>query len=154
MGMLARLRDWAGGSRARLGRELHAVYVDARRLASQLRRHGAHVPYPGLAEDFRRLADQAERHAARLADEIRVVAANADPADPIPPREGRNHWERLSGDVADLESLRRRYADLASAWDVESPDLAATLAELARATAAMSRDVRAMLARSDPHASN
>jgi hypothetical protein len=154
MSVLTRLRDRVGGSRVRLGRELRAVYLDERRVARQLRGHGAQVPYAGLAENLGRLADQADHHAARLAQELRVVGGNADPFDTTTPRTGRNHWERLTIDLADLESLQRRYADLAREWDVEFPETAATLAELAAATATMSKDVRAMVARSDPHADN
>jgi hypothetical protein len=154
MGVLARLRDRVGGSRARFGRELRAAYLDARRVATQLRRHGTRVPYPALSQDFRRLAEAADGHVALLADEIRAVAGNTDPADPIAPREGRNHWERLTVDLADLETLQRRYTELALHWDVEHPASAVTFDRLARATAAMSRDVRTMLARSDPHAAH
>ena len=154
MGMLTRLRERSGGSRARLGRELHAAYLDARRVASQLRGHGARVPYPALTADFGRLADQADGHAALLGDELRAIAGNTDPSDDVPPRDGRNHWERLTLDLADLESLQRRYTELAWQWDVEFPATATTFERLARATGAMSREVRSMIARSDPHAAN
>jgi hypothetical protein len=152
--MLARLRERSGGSRARLGRELRAAYLDARRVARQLREHGTRVPYAGLTADFVRLADQADGHAALLGNELRAVAGNTDPSDAVLPRDGRSHWERLTRDLTDLESLQRRYTELALQWDVEFPATATTCERLARATAAMSREVRSMVARSDPHAAN
>lgn len=152
MGLLAQLRERAGGTRARFGRELRVAYLDARRVAVQLRRHGGHVPYPALGTELTRLADQADGHAADLARELRAVAGNTDPSDAVGPREGRNHWERLSVDLEDLESLRRRLTQLALHWDVDFPDAVATFQRLAHTTAVMSRGVSSMLARSDPHA--
>jgi hypothetical protein len=102
--------------------------------------------------ELRTLAATAEEHAATLAGEIRALAGNADPADAMSPRTGRNHWERLTVDLQDLEALRRRETELALRWDVEFPAIARTLATLAHATAGMSAAVRGMLARSDPHA--
>lgn len=152
MDVLTRLRARVGGPRARFGRDLRAVYLDARRIAAQLRRHGVRVPYPALSHTFQRLADQADGHAAMLADELRVVAGNVDPSDLTTPREGRNHWERLTVDLADLEALQRRYTEIALRWDLDFPASVATFEQLAQATARMSSDVRTMLARSDPHA--
>jgi hypothetical protein len=154
MGLLGRLQERAGGPRVRLGRELRAAYLDARRLGLQLRRHSAHVPYAALGPELTRLAEQAEEHAAVLASELRAVAANTDTADAVQPRNGRNHWERLTIDLADLERLHRRYTELALHWDVEFPSTVATVDRLARATAAMTSTMRSMLARSDPHAEN
>lgn len=152
MGVLDRLRARAGGPRARFGRELRAAYLDARRLATQLRDHAGKVPYAPPGHELRRLAEEADRHAAALAAELHAIAGNVDPADPVAPRVGRNHWERLTIDVADLEALQRRYTELALHWDVDFPASVATFDGLARATAAMTRDVRTMLIRSDPHA--
>jgi hypothetical protein len=87
-----------------------------------------------------------------LADELRALAGNTDPSDRVEPREGRNHWERLTLDLADLEGLRRRQIDLALHWDVDFATTAETLGRLASATAAMGTVVRGLLARSDPHA--
>jgi hypothetical protein len=153
MGVLDRLRARTGGPRARFGREVRAAYLDARRLAAQLRDHAAQVPYPPLGHDLRRFAEEADHQAAALATELRTIAGNVDPADPVAPRSGRNHWERLTVDVATLEALQRRYTELALHWDVDFPASVATFDRLARATAAMTRDVRSMLIRSDPHAS-
>jgi hypothetical protein len=152
MRFLAGLRERHGDARTRFARELHAVYLDLRRLASQLRRHGAGVPYPPQATRLRDLAEEAEAQAALVADELRAIAGNADPADTVAPRGGRNHWERLTIDLADLEGLRRRATELALRWDVDFPAPATTLMRLAHVTASMAATVRAMLARSDPHA--
>lgn len=152
MGVLERLRARAGSPRARFGREVRAAYLDARRLATQLRDHGGSVPYAALGHELRRLAKEADRHAAALATEIHAIAGNADPADPIAPRVGRNHWERLTIDLADLEALQRRYTELALRFDVDFPASIPTFDALARAAAGMIRDVRTMLIRSDPHA--
>ena len=152
MGVLDRLRARAGGPRGRFGRAVRAVYLDARRLAVQLRDHGTRVPYPALGEDFRRLAEEADGQAAALAGELRALAGPVDPSDPVAPRAGRNHWERLTIDLADLEAIQRRYIELALHWDVDFPASVATFDRLARTTAGMIRDVRSMLIRSDPHA--
>jgi hypothetical protein len=149
---LARLRERTGSPRARFGRDLRAVYLDTRRVAVQLRDHATHVPYPALGTELRRLAAQADGQAALLADELRAIAGNPDPSDPVAPRIGHNHWERLTIDLADLEALQRRHTELALRWDVDFPASAATLARLAHAIATMSTTVRAMVARSDPHA--
>jgi hypothetical protein len=152
MGMLVQLRERSGGARGRFGRELRAVYLAARRMARQLRRHGEQVPYPALGADLARLAAEVDGHAAALADELRAVAGNPDPSDALAPRDGHNHWERLTLDLADLESLQRRYTELALRWDVDFPATVATFERLAHDTAAMSAGVRSMIARSDPHA--
>lgn len=152
MGVLERLRARAGGPRARFGREVRAAYLDARRLAIQLRDHATKVPYAALGHELRRLAEEADRQAAALAGELRAIAGNVDPADPVAPRVGRNHWERLTIDLADLEALQRRYIELALHFDVDFPASIPTFDGLARATVAMIRDVRTMLIRSDPHA--
>jgi hypothetical protein len=152
MGLLARLRERTGSPRARFGRDLRAVYLDTRRVAAQLRDHATQVPYPTLGTELRRLADRADGQAATLAGELRAIAGNPDPSDPVARRVGRNHWERLTIDLAALEALQRRHTELALRWDVEFPASAATLESLARATATMGASVRAMVARSDPHA--
>ena len=152
MSLLARLRERTGNPRARFGRELRAVYLDVRRVATQLRDHATHVPYPGLGVELRRLAEQADGQAALLADELRALAGNPDPSDPVAPRVGRNHWERLTIDLAALEALQRRCTELALRWDLDFPAAAVTLARLSHVTAAMTATVRTMLARSDPHA--
>jgi hypothetical protein len=154
MGLLAELRARAGGARVRFGRELRAVFLDARRVAAALRRHAARVPYAALAGDLRRLADQADGHAALLADELRAIAANADPTDATRPREGRNQWARMAADLADLEALQHRYAELARRWDVDFPDAASTLGHLAHEAAGMAAAVRTLVVRSDPHAAD
>lgn len=141
-----------GTPRTRCARELRGVYLDVRRIATQLRRHAEHAPYPGLTAELRTLASGAEEHAATLAAEIHALAGNADPADAMSPRAGRNHWERLTVDLQDLEMLRRRETELALRWDVDFPSTAATLARLALTTAGMAVTVRNMLARADPHA--
>lgn len=152
MSLWARLREGTGNPRTRFGRELRAVYLDVRRVATQLRDHAMRVPYPGIGVELRRLADQADGQAALLADELRAIAGNPDPSDPIAPRVGHNHWERLTIALADLEALHRRHTELALRWDVDFPVSAATVARLARATVAMAAAVRTMVARSDPHA--
>jgi len=152
MGLLAHLRERTGSPRARFRRELRAVYLDARRVATQLRDHALRVPYPALGTELRRLADQADGQAAILADELRALAGNPDPSDPVAPRIGHNHWERLTIDLADLESLQRRHTELALRWDLDFPASAATLVGLKRTTATMAAVIRTMLARSDPHA--
>jgi len=154
MGLLARWQERSHSPRVRLGRDLRAAYLDARRLAAQLRRHGGHVPYPALGPTLTRLAEEADAQAALLAGEIRALAGNTDPSDPVAPRDGRNHWERLTFDIADLETLRRRYAELALHFDVEFPATVAAVDRLARTTATMTVTVRGLLARSDPHAAN
>ena len=142
----------SAGTRAHFARDLRDVFLTARRIARQLRGHATGVPYERLAPALRALADQADGQAATLAAELHAVAGNADPADTATVREGRNHWERLTFDVADLDALKRRYLDLALHWDVEFPSAAATLVALGHATAVMSAVVRDMVARSDPHA--
>src|SRR6185369_6509259 len=98
-----------------------AAYLDARRLATQLRRHAAHVPYPAHGPVLARLAEEADEQAARLSDELRAVAGNADPSDAVGPRDGRNHWERLGADLAALEHLQQRCADLVLHFDLDFP---------------------------------
>ncbi len=144
--------DGSTGARARFAGEVRALYLAARRIASQLRSHATRVPYERLGPALRDLADQADGQAAALAAELRLLAGNTDPADAVSPREGRNHWERLQFDLTDLEALKRGYLDLALRWDVEFPTTAATLTGLGHATGVMSTVVRDMLARSDPHA--
>jgi hypothetical protein len=154
MGVLARLRERTGGPRVRLARALRGAYLDTRRLAIQLRRQAAQVPYPDLGPRLTRLAEQCEEQAALLAQEIRSLAGNTDQADSSPARTGRNHWERLTFDLADLEALHRRYTEIALQWDVAFPVTVATVEQLARSTATMIGAIRAMVARSDPHADN
>ncbi len=152
MGFLARMQARKGGPRGRFLRELRSVYLDARRLAAQLRSHSARASYPAHAVELRRLGEQADAQAAALAEALRALAGNMDPSDRVQPRDGRNHWERLSVDLTDLEALRRRLTDIALHHDVDFATAAATIARLARATAEMSEAVRGLLARSDPHA--
>jgi hypothetical protein len=152
MKFFARLRERSGGKQVRFVRDLRGLYLDVRRVATQLRRHAGQVPYPALGVELRRLAEQAEGQAAALADELRAVAGNADPSDPMAPREGRNHWERLTVNLSDLETIRRCETELALRWDLDFPAPALVLARLAQVTASMSAAVRVMLARSDPHA--
>lgn len=135
-----------------LARELRGVFLDARRLGTQLRRHAERVPYARHGTLLRDLAERAEEQVATIARELRALDGNADPADPTAPHDGRNHWERLSIDLGDLESLKRRYVELALRWDVDFPAVAAKLRSLGRAASAMGSTVRDLLARSDPHA--
>jgi len=154
MGVLARLQERSGSPRVRLARALRGAYLDTRRLAIQLRRHAERVPYPGLGPQLTRLAEHADGQAALLVDELRALAGNTNQADTLTPRAGRNHWERLTFDLADLSALHRRYAEIALQWDVAFPATVATVDQLARTTGAMIAAIRAMVARSDPHADN
>ncbi len=144
--------DGSAGLRTAFARELRGAYLDARRVAAQLRSHANQVPYPRLGAVLVTLAGRADAQAARVAAELRLLAGNADPTDPTSPRDGRNHWERLSIDLADLKQLERRWVELALRWDVAFPATAATLVELGRVTTAMSTTIRDLLARADPHA--
>lgn len=154
MSVLARLRALGSKPRDRLRGELRGVYLETLRVARQLRAHADHVPYPPLTDELQRLADQADRHAAALAEELRGIAGDTDRHAGIALHGGHNHWARLAADLADLEALHRRYTELAFRWDVEFPTTAMTLTELQRGTARMEAAVRALVARSDPHADN
>jgi hypothetical protein len=154
MSVLARLRALGTRPRDRLRRELRGTYLETLRVARQLRAHADHVPYPALTDDLHRLADQADRHAAALAEELRAVAGDTDRHAGTALHGGHNHWARLAADLGDLEALHRRYTELALRWDVEFPAAAVTLTELQRGTARMKVAVRALIARSDPHADN
>lgn len=149
---MAATDDASSGLRAAFARDLRGAYLDVRRIAAQLRSHATHVPYPRLGPTLVALADRADAQAARVAAELRAFAGNADPSDTTLPREGRNHWERLSLDLADLEALKRRWVELALRWDVDFPASGGMLGELGRTTGAMSTVVRDLLARADPHA--
>src|SRR5262245_48550752 len=61
--LLQRMQDRRGGARARLARELRGLFLDARRIAVQLRSHGARAPYPAHGNELRRLGEQAEAQA-------------------------------------------------------------------------------------------
>ena len=112
------------------------------------------MPYPASATELGRLAAEADGHVAELAGELRGLGGDADRDAAATPRAGRNAWARLTADLGDLQSLHRRYTELALRYDVDFPDTASVLDRLARATARMAERVRALIARADPHAEN
>ena len=57
-------------------------------------------------------------------------------------------------DVRDVEALQRRYAELALRLGRRVPAAATTFDRLARASTTMLATLRALAARSDPHAAN
>jgi hypothetical protein len=154
MGMLARLQERTVGPKQRLGRDLRAAHADERRLAGALRDHATRVPYASMTIEVVRLADRADGHAATLAHELRVLTGGADPVGGTLPRGGRNHWERMTAALADVEALQRRYRELALRWDVRFPAPAATFAQLSRSSAATAVALRSLIARADPHAAD
>ncbi|MEB2284920.1 MAG: hypothetical protein OZ922_09595 [Myxococcales bacterium] len=142
----------SASARVRFARDLRGLYLAVRRIASQLRSHATLVPYDRVERALHALADRADAQAATLAAELHALAGNPDPSDAEAPRLGRNHWECMTLDLADLEVLKRRYLDLALRWDVDFPASAATLTTLGHKVGSMSVIVRDMVARSDPHA--
>lgn len=154
MGVLTRLQERTVGPRQRLGRDLRAAYAEERRVARALRDHAARVPYENQTVEVGRLADRADGHAATLAHELRALTGGADPVAAGTPVAGRNHWERMTAALADVEALQRRYRELALRWDVQFPAPAATFAELARSSAVSAVTLRSLVARADPHAAD
>ncbi len=130
------------------------MYLEALRVARQLRAHAECMPYPALTAEVGRLAAEADGHVAELAGELRRLAGDADRDVAATPRAGRNAWARLTADLADLQSLHRRYTELALRYDVDFPDTATSLDRLARETARMEQRLRALTSRADPHAEN
>jgi len=152
MGMLARIRDYAAGPKARFARELGAIYREELRLGRQLRLHAERVPYPAHAGDLGRVAERGDARAAELAAVLRALIGEANPWEGGEPRAGRSHWERLTTDLADVDGLRRRYRDLITHWHAAQPETAAILERLAGDAGSTAAVLRALIARSDPHA--
>ena len=144
---------WGRGSR-RLAVELAAACLEEQRLARQLRAHAERVPYPNLAATLSQLAEKQDAHAALV--RARVVALGGAVAADAPgePRDGRNYWERLTVDLADLRAQSQRYLELAHRCDVDDVESAALCTRLAHEDGDACRVVSELIARSDPHAAD
>ena len=153
MGLLARVRDFVGGPSRRLAGDLTAAYLEELRLARQLRLHAERVPYPNLAAPLLGLADRQERHAALLRERVGGLGGNVGADGVGVPREGRNYWERLTFDLADLRALSQRYLELTHYWDVDA-ESAALCARLAHEDGEACHLIGDLIARSDPHAAD
>jgi hypothetical protein len=152
MGVLTRMRRLAAGPRGRLIDDLTMAYHGETHLAAQLRAHAEAVPYPTLAGNLRQLAEAQEANANALRAEIERLGSPIRPADPAPPRSGRNYWERLTVDLDVMRAMSRRYIELAQSYDTEYPEAAALFTRLARDAGASGKVVRDLIARSDSHA--
>ena len=146
------MRELAGGPRRRILEDLHHAYLEELRLARQLRLHAERVPYLPQARTLEDLAAQEDVHGASLEGEIRRLGGLPDLAGLGEPRGGRNHWERLSLDLAAIQAHGKRFIELAQRWDIDHPETATLLMRLAHEEGALARVVGELLARSDPHA--
>ena len=152
MGLWTRIRTRTRGPNRALREELSSAYLDELRMARQFRLHAERVPYPNLGAAMRGLGDQEEAHAALLHAELARLGSAPGASDGSSPPTGRNHWERLTVDFADLRAKIKRYIELAQHWDIEHPDTAALFGRVAREETTMCRVLGEMIARSDPHA--
>lgn len=152
MGLWERVRGLAGGPARRLAGDLANAYLEELRLARQLRLHAERVPYPNLAATLLGLAEVQDKHAALLRERVTQLGDTVDAGAAGAPRDGRNYWERLTFDLADLRARSKRYLELALHWDVDDAESAALCTRLAHEDAAAGRVIDDLIARSDPHA--
>jgi hypothetical protein len=152
MSLSTRVREFASGPRRRILGALRAAYHDEIRVARQLRLHAERVPYPNLTAPLLALAAQAEARSALLRGRAMQLAGSIETVGASAPRGGRNCWERLTLDLEDLRAQRKHYLELAQHWDIDDAETAALFTHLAHGNSAMSRVVRDLVARCDPHA--
>jgi len=152
VGLWERVRGLAAGAKRRIIDDLTAAYHEELRVALQLRLHAERVPYPNLAATLLGLADREDAHAALVREQLGRLGAAVASAGAGTPRGGRNYWERLTFDLADLRAKSARYRELALHWDIEDAESAGLFDRLAHEDAASSRVIGDLIARSDPHA--
>ena len=157
MGMFNRLsRLVIGGSAAateQLAVALRQSYLDCARRAAHLLQHAEMAPQPQSAEALKRLAADEEEQRRRLQQTIEAAGTPVPPVAPEPPARGAlNHWARL---VQDLEAhwvAVQRFRELAMHFAELFPKTAGLFEMLCREEAAHCEDLRALIARADPHA--
>jgi len=152
VGIWARVRDLAAGSKARIVADLTAAYHEELRVALQLRVHAERVPYPSSAAALLALADREDAHAALVREQLGRLGAAVASAGAGAPRGGRNYWERLTFDLEDVRAKAKRFRELAQHWDIVDAESAAVFERLAREDVTLCRVIGDLIARSDPHA--
>jgi len=141
--------------RQRFVAALCAGYHEARSLACELRADAGRGPYPQHSEALLALADRADGQASALAGELgRLGSAPDHPPPATAGHRGRNHWERLTVDLARVQESTKRYLELAHHWDTTFAESAATLTRLANDTRDIERTIGDLVAQSDPYASD
>ena len=155
MGIWTQARTMVAAPRRRFVAALCAMYHSALGLARELRADAERSPYPQHAQSLLVLADTADSQASALAEELRRLGSAPDhPPLSVARPPGRNHWERLTADLARVQEFTKRYLELAQHWDVMFEESAATLTRLVHDTREMERAIGELIARSDPHASD
>jgi len=157
MGVLHKLSRLVMGGAAAAQEELAAevaqAYLDCARRAVQLLRHAEMAPQQQSAEALKRLAAGEEEQRRRLRQALEAASAPVPPVAPEPPACGAaNHWARL---VQDLEAHRaavQRFRELAMRFAESFPKTAGLFEGLCREEMAHCEDLRALIARADPHA--
>jgi hypothetical protein len=122
-------------------------------LAQQLRDHAAKAPYPHAEKQLLELAAEEEAQAERLRAAIEALGGSVAPLDAVP-QDGRNHWLRLTLDLAAKQEAGGRYLEQAVRWEQDFPAVGNLLRGLEREEQERRHGIRDMIARSDPHALN
>lgn len=140
---------------ARVARSIRTTlmedYRSLARLAKQIRVHADYAPYPFVAERLRQIAGEKERSLAALEEKIERLGGRAPKPDysALMPK---NHWARMSQDVAEQNSLKAQLIDDASYLAVESPESNVLIRQIVETEAGHERLLMDLLARADPQA--
>jgi len=151
MGLFERLRSALAGPR--LVDELAILAGESEDLVARLRRHGARVSYPAIAQGVLEIAANEEAHQRVM----RAALAEHDMW-PRPPEqtghEGTNNWERLSIDLQMLLLFARNLHRHAMRWEGEGHNakLGETLMKIADEASNNEFELRLLVAKLDPQA--
>jgi hypothetical protein len=157
MGLLDTLSHLIAGhstnAAAQLRAALEGCYVDCFHRAVQLKRHAELAPQRYSMEALKELANAEERQCDRLRQAIEAAGAPVAAAMPeVLARSGSNHWARV---VRDLEAHRasvQQFREAAVRFAEPFPQTAALFQELCVEETSHCRNLRALIARTDPQA--
>jgi rubrerythrin len=151
MALMEQLRGWFHGDR-RAPRDvltdLVADYLQEAAAAANLRAHAERVPYPQAADRLRRLAAVEDEHARRFRELIARLGGSVPDAAPEI-HLGLNHWDRMAADHRRADEKRRRYIEQSIHWDIEYPEVAAFLSQIAAEESANRKILEELVVRAD-----
>jgi phage shock protein A len=157
MGMFNRLSllviGGSAGATEQLTVALQQSYLDCARRAAQLLRHAEMAPQSQSTEMLKRLAADEEEQRRRLQQAIEATGTPVPAvATERPAREALNHWARLVQDLEAHQAAVQRFRELVTHFTELSPKTAGLFDMLCREEAVHCEDLRALIARADPHA--
>ena len=130
---------------------LVSVHQRVSKLAAQIRSHADNAPYPQIADELRRMAAEKQEDADELKKRMEIHGARTRQQTNLSVS-GKNHWERMTGDLRDQKSLDDFLQQQEARLAAEEPEIAHLMAQLQARQVQHRKTLTTLVAVADPQA--